>query len=67
MKNVLNQKNWNQVVLHMHVETPPVPFIKSNNDNKPDKDCVKIKLLRVTMAENSDLYDFKLTLLTKAI
>ena len=52
MKKVLQKKNWNQVAVHMHVEPPPVPFIKSNNDRKPDKYCVKITLLRVFMSLN---------------
>ena len=42
MKNVLHKKNWNQVAVHMHVEPPPVRFIKSNNDRKQDKYSVKI-------------------------
>ena len=56
MKNVLHKKNWNQVEVHMHVEPPQVPFIKSKNDRRPNKECVKVKLLRDTTAENSDLY-----------
>ena len=64
MKNVLNQKNWNQVAVQMHVEPLLVPLIKSNNDRNLDRDCVKIKLLRVTTAESSYLYEFKLTFLT---
>ena len=55
MKNVLNKKNRNQVAVHIHVEPPPVWFIKSNNDRKQDKDSVRINLLRDTTAENSDL------------
>ena len=45
----------------MNVETPPIPLIKSNNDEKSDKDCVKIKLRRDTTSEKSDLYEFKIT------
>ena len=66
MKNVLHQKNWNQVAVHIHMEPPPVPFIKGNNDRKPDTYCVKIQLPRDTTVENSDLYKFKLPFFTTA-
>ena len=46
MKNVLHKKNWNQGTVKVHVEPPPIPLVKSKNDEKSDEYCVKIKLHR---------------------
>ena len=46
----------------MHLEQPPVPLIKSNNNTKLDKDCVKIKFHRYPTPEKSDLYELKMAL-----
>ena len=46
----------------MHVEPPPIPLIKSNNDEKLDKHCVKVILHRDLTSEKSDLYEFKIAL-----
>ena len=35
---------------------------KSNNNEKSDKDLVKIKLRRDPRSENSDFYEFKMVL-----
>ena len=43
----------------MYMDTPPIPLIKSNCDDNSDKDLVKLKLLRDTTSEKSDLYEFK--------
>ena len=39
----------------MHMYPHTILLIKSNNDTKSDKDCVKTKLRRDPTAENSDL------------
>ena len=46
----------------MHVKPPPIPLIKNNYDEKLDKYCVKIKLLRDPTSEKSDINDFKMDL-----
>ena len=46
----------------MHVEPPLIPLTKSKNDEKLDKDGVKIKLCRDPTSQNSDLYEFKVDL-----
>ena len=46
----------------MHVEPPPTLLIKSNQDDKSDKDFVKLKLRKDPTSENSDLYDSKIHL-----
>ena len=48
--------------VQVHVEPPPIPLIKSNNDEKMDKDCVKLKLHRDPTSQNFDLYEFKVAL-----
>ena len=39
-----------------------IPLIKSNNNAKLEKDCVKIKLGRDPMSEKLDLYELKMAL-----
>ena len=46
----------------MHVDTPLIPLVKSKNDEKLDKDFVKIKLRRDTKSQKSDLYELKTAL-----
>ena len=46
----------------MHVDPTPIPLIKSNNGDKPDKYFIKIKLCRDPTSEKSDLYEFKMAL-----
>ena len=46
----------------MHVEPPPILLIKSKNDTKSGKYCVKIKLRRDHTLEQSGLYYFKMDL-----
>ena len=62
MKNVSNKKKWNIGVLQVHVEPSPTPLIKSNHDDKSEKDFVKLKLRRDPTSENSDLCKFKMGL-----
>ena len=41
---------------------PPIPLIKSRNDDKSGKYFVKIKLRRGPTSEKLDLYEFKMAL-----
>ena len=62
MKNLSNNKNWNRGAVQIHAEPPLVLLIKSNNDEKLDKDFVKIKFRRDITAENSNPCEFKMSL-----
>ena len=62
MKNVLHKNNLNLGIVQVHVEPPPIPLIKSKNDEKSDKYCAEIKLRRDPTSENSYLYGFKFSL-----
>ena len=44
----------------MHVDSPLIPLIKSNQDTKSEKDCVEIKLRRYPTSEKSYIYEFKM-------
>ena len=44
----------------MHVEPPQITLINSNNDDKLDKDCVKIKLHGYPTPEKLDIYELKM-------
>ena len=46
----------------MNVDPPPILQFKSNNDEKPETDCVKNKLHRDHTSEMSDLYEFEIDL-----
>ena len=46
----------------MHVDPSPIPFIKSNSDDKSDKYCVENKLHRDPTFPKLDLYGFKMAL-----
>ena len=61
-KNVFHKKKWNAGTLKLHVYPPLIPPIKSNHDEKLDKDFAKIKLLRDTTSQKLDLYEFKIAL-----
>ena len=54
--------NCNQGTVQVHIDSPPMTLIKIKNDEKSDKDCVKIKFCRVPTSQKSDLYEFKMTL-----
>ena len=62
MKNVSHKTKWNAGVVLVHVDSPPIPMIKSKHDDKLDKDFVKLELRRDPTSENLDLYEFKMTL-----
>ena len=62
MNNFYQKNNWNQVTVQVHVEPPPIPLIKSNNGDKSDKYCVKVKLCRDPTSQILDLYEFKMVL-----
>ena len=44
------------------MDPPQIPLIKSKNDTKLGKDCVKITLCRDLTPEKSGLYEFKIAL-----
>ena len=46
----------------MNMDPPPNPLIKSKNNEKWDKDCVKIKFRRAKTSQKLDLYEFKIAL-----
>ena len=46
----------------MHVDPHPISIIKGNNNDKPDKYFVKIKLRRDPTSEKPDPYEFKMAL-----
>ena len=61
-KNILNEKNFNQGTLQVHLDPPPTPLIKCNKYEKSDKDCAEIKLIRYPMSARSDLNEIKMLL-----
>ena len=63
MKNVPRKKGWNNGEIKIHVDAPPITWVKINNDEKPDKYSVKIKLRRDPTSEKSDLHKLKMDLL----
>ena len=67
MKNFLHQNNWNQGAVQVQVDPPPMLLIRSKNNEKSDKDCVKIKLHWYPMSKTFYLYEFKCTCLTTDI
>ena len=46
MKNVFQKNNWNQGTVELHTDPLPILLIRSMNDKKLDKYCVKFKLCR---------------------
>ena len=67
MNKVLNNKKWNQNSVHVHVDPPPIPLIKSKNYEIKDKDCVEVKLCRYLASQNLDRIEFKTNSLTMAV
>ena len=65
MKNILHNKKCNTGTVQVHVEPPPIPMIKGNNDDKLDKYLVKIKLRRDPISEKLDFYEIKMALFDK--
>ena len=47
-------------MIQMHLEPPPISLIKSNHNDKSDKDIVKLKLRRDPTSYLSELYEFNL-------
>ena len=62
MKSVSHKKMCNGVTVQVHVYTPLIPMIKSNNYDKSDKYFVKIKFHWDPTPEKLDLYGFKMSL-----
>ena len=46
MKNVLHGNNLNQGEVQLQLEPPPIPLIKCKNEEKLDKNGVKVILRR---------------------
>ena len=44
IRNVSHKNKCNTETVKVHLEQPPIPLIKSKNDEKSDKYFVKIKL-----------------------
>ena len=53
MKNISQDKSWIISAVKIHVEPPPIPLIKTNNDLKTESDYVRIKLCRNPTSEKS--------------
>ena len=62
MHNFSHKKKWNAGLLQLHVYPPPITRVKGKHDDKSEKDFVKMKLRRDPTSENSDLYEFKMSL-----
>ena len=62
MNNISHKNNWNQGTVQGNVESSLILLVKSENDEKSDKDCVKNKLPRYLTLGKSDLYEFKTSL-----
>ena len=54
--------NWNARTVQVHVDIPQIPLIKSKNDEKLDKDFVKIKFSRDPISLKLGLYELKMVL-----
>ena len=67
MKNVSHKNNWNLVAVQVYMESHLIMLIKSMNDEKLDRYCVKMKFLRYTSSEKSHLYEFKMEFLITVI
>ena len=62
MRNVSHNKDWNRGSVQVHVDQPLIPIIRSKNNTKLDKDCLKIKLHIYPTSEKLGLYEFKAAL-----
>ena len=50
----------------MHMEPPHITLIKSNNEEKSDKDSIKVKLSRDSMSQSHIFMNLKWPCLIKA-
>ena len=57
-----HKKKWNSGTVQVHVDTPPIPLIISNKNDRSDKYFYEIKLGRDLTSEKLDLYEFKMAL-----
>ena len=62
MKNVFHRKKCIAGAVEQHVDPPPPPLIKIKNNDKLDKDFVKLKLRRDLTSAKSNLYELKMSL-----
>ena len=62
MKNISHNNEWNSETIQVHVEPALIPLITSKNDEKSDKDFVKIRLRRDPTSEKLYLYQLKMAL-----
>ena len=47
MKKASHKKVWIQGALKMHMDPPPIPLLKMNNNAKLDKDSVKLNCIGI--------------------
>ena len=62
MKNISLKKKWNTGTVQVQIYPPPIPLIKSKNDEKLDKDFFQIKFCSDPTSEKLDLYELKMAL-----
>ena len=60
MNNFSHKKRWNAGTVQVYLESPPIPLIKNNNDDKSDKYFDKIKFCRDTTPEKLGLFGLKM-------
>ena len=61
MKYVSHKKGWSRFAVHIHVDPPPIPLIKSKNDEKIDRYCVRINCVGI-LSQKTYLCEFKMAL-----
>ena len=47
MNKISYKNNWNPGIVNGHIDPPPILLIKINNDEKSDKDSVKINCVGI--------------------
>ena len=62
MKHFLHKKGFHTGAVQIHVEPPPITWMKSKNDRKAEIYSEKIKSCRDLTSDKSDLYEFKMAL-----
>ena len=62
MKNIFHRKKWIAAAVEQHVDPPPTPLIKIKNNDKLEKNFVKLKLRRDLTSAKSNLYELKMSL-----
>ena len=65
MNNISHNKIWRTGALQIHMESTPIPLIKSKNDDKSDKDSEEINCISILLQKNSIFMKFKTPLFDK--